>query len=275
MSIHLGLRDQNPEQSASERDVEQLASFLTYLEQRGHRVGTAQAYQRAVSHFLHWRHTLPPDDGPVFCADQMRAFLNEHIPTCRCPGRVVRSQTMLRAALNQFLLMDGQPRLQPSPPPTSTAIANQLRDFDHYLQAVCGLAEQTRRSRCRLIAQFLARVFGSGPVEVARLTPAVLVDTIITWAQDAPPSTASAMVGALRSYLRCLCFQGLLRDNLAATLPAPACWPLTSVPPALSAAELAQFWSAFDRTTPIGQRDYAMARCLADLGLRCHEVADV
>jgi len=41
----------------------------------------------------------------------------------------------------------------------------------------------------------------------------------------------------------------------------------------LSEDELDRFWNAFDCSTPIGKRDYAMARCLTDLALRCHEVS--
>jgi integrase len=36
-----------------------------------------------------------------------------------------------------------------------------------------------------------------------------------------------------------------------------------------------QFWAAFDNTLTDNKRDYAMARCLADMGLRCHEVASM
>jgi integrase len=32
---------------------------------------------------------------------------------------------------------------------------------------------------------------------------------------------------------------------------------------------------AFDRTTATGRRDYSMARCLVDLGLRASEVASL
>jgi integrase len=40
----------------------------------------------------------------------------------------------------------------------------------------------------------------------------------------------------------------------------------------LSDAELEAFLKAFDCADPVGLRDYAMARCLIDLGLRGHEV---
>jgi integrase len=45
------------------------------------------------------------------------------------------------------------------------------------------------------------------------------------------------------------------------------------VPKALAPADIERLLNSFDRTTPIGQRDYAMAHCLVDLGLRAGEVA--
>jgi integrase len=58
-----------------------------------------------------------------------------------------------------------------------------------------------------------------------------------------------------------------------AAVPSIPNWRLASLPKALTDEELRQFLAAFDRTSNIGQRDYAMARCLADLGLRASEVA--
>src|SRR3954449_11797451 len=40
----------------------------------------------------------------------------------------------------------------------------------------------------------------------------------------------------------------------------------------MSEDQLRRFLSGFDRTTPTGRRDYAMARCQVDLGLRASEV---
>jgi integrase len=41
----------------------------------------------------------------------------------------------------------------------------------------------------------------------------------------------------------------------------------------MSDQQLRSFLESFDRSTPVGRRDYAMARCQADLGLRVGEVA--
>lgn len=48
---------------------------------------------------------------------------------------------------------------------------------------------------------------------------------------------------------------------------------MASLPKWLSAEELSRFLGAFDRGTPTGRRDYAIARCFVDLGLRTTEIA--
>jgi integrase len=83
------------------------------------------------------------------------------------------------------------------------------------------------------------------------------------------------MACALRSYLRFLRFSGELVTEVGDAIPTPPNWSLAALPPSLSEADLKRFWGAFDRFTAIGKRDYAMARCLADMALRCHEVADM
>ena len=44
-------------------------------------------------------------------------------------------------------------------------------------------------------------------------------------------------------------------------------------PKHLTNTELDRLFSVFDQTNPTGIRDYAITRCLKDLGLRCSEVA--
>ena len=60
-----------------------------------------------------------------------------------------------------------------------------------------------------------------------------------------------------------------------AAVPKPPNWSLAPLPPSLNNTDMKKFWAAFDTSTSIGKRDYAMARCLADLGLRCNEVASM
>lgn len=48
---------------------------------------------------------------------------------------------------------------------------------------------------------------------------------------------------------------------------------MASLPKWLSAEELTRLLGAFDRSTATGRRDYAIARCFIDLGLRTTEIA--
>jgi site-specific recombinase XerD len=77
---------------------------------------------------------------------------------------------------------------------------------------------------------------------------------------------------ALRSYLCFLQFCGHPTVSLQGAIPRPPSYALSGLPTSLDEVARARFWAAFDHSTPVGKRDYAMARCLADLGLRCCEV---
>jgi site-specific recombinase XerD len=49
-------------------------------------------------------------------------------------------------------------------------------------------------------------------------------------------------------------------------------WAQATLPKGLTDTQLTFFLQSFDLTDPLGRRDYAIARCMTDLGLRCSEV---
>lgn len=275
MSDHPCVRVQPLQSALSSADSDVIDRYVAHLERRGHTASTTKAYRNAVVHFLQWHHIAAPALAETFSTETVCVFLDEHLPACRCVPSVVRSRKTLRAALNQLLAMNGQPRVIQRDVLPPTAIEASVIAFDAYLRDVCGLAVQTRRGRCREARQFLSDLFELGPLVVDHITPSVLIDYVTDRACGARGPTATALVGALRSYLRFLRFGGALVDNLGDAIPLPARLSLAALPPALGDEELARFWAAFDRTTAIGKRDYAMARCLADMALRCHEVAQL
>jgi integrase len=77
----------------------------------------------------------------------------------------------------------------------------------------------------------------------------------------------------LRTYLRFRAFEGDRTEALIAAVPRIPLWRLASLPKGLTDQEIKQFLAAFDHATVTGRRNYAMARCLVDLGLRVGEVA--
>ncbi|WP_429445608.1 tyrosine-type recombinase/integrase [Paraburkholderia sp. WC7.3g] len=64
-------------------------------------------------------------------------------------------------------------------------------------------------------------------------------------------------------------------QELIAAVPGVAGWRLAALPETLSDTQVGQFLNSFGRDTASSLRDYAMARCLADLGLRAAEVVQI
>ncbi len=253
--------------------LSQLANqYSTFLEARGHTQQTSHAYLESTHHFFNWLAQELHGSNEID-AHSVREFLREHLPVCQCQHPAPRHVKTVRAALNQLLLMLGQDRIHASDSPASTAIEASLLQFDAYLRDVCGLAPITRHSRCRYVKQFLTHLFGDKALVYECIDAAKLINFITQQGRHYQSGTLGAVAGALRSYLRFLQFTGAMPATMATAIPSPANWRLATLPPCMSEDEQARFWNAFDSSTAIGKRDYAMARCLADLALRCQEVA--
>ena len=135
------------------------------------------------------------------------------------------------------------------------------------------MTEVTCSYRLQYAREFLGGKFGEGPIDWADLRPADPIAFVDGYAARCRPGTAQVVASSLRSLLRFLQLHGHCAPALVAAVPRiPAGrWivshgrcPMTS---------FAGSWTIFDRSTPAGRRDYAMARCQVDLGLRGGEVA--
>jgi site-specific recombinase XerD len=229
-------------------------------------------YLAAAQHFLRWVEIRPSADREVNQAN-VRLFLETHLPACRC-DRVCKDVKTVRAALHQLLSMTGQGRfLLANARPSSAAIEVSVDDFDRHLRDVRGLADATRWYHRRHARAFLTWRFGSQPLSPAEITPESVVRFVTERAKALRPGSVGVLAYSLRCYVRFLAFEGKVSPSLITAIPRPRNWALATLPPSLDATDLARFLDCFDRSRAIGKRDYAMARCLADLGLRCCEVA--
>jgi integrase/recombinase XerD len=82
-------------------------------------------------------------------------------------------------------------------------IEEELRRYDAYLRDLRGLSPGSRRHDLRIAGRLLRQKFGSGVVDVARLSPAD-VRQFLADQLDArrTPSNAATLALGLRSYLR-------------------------------------------------------------------------
>lgn len=251
-----------------------IRDFSISLKKRGHSEWTRHAYRSALKHFLCWLSKESPHKRTIN-SETVYVFLHQHLPVCNCSPPVRRGYNTIRAALNHLLLILGEDRLLGATTKVPSAIERILHEFDDFQRDVCGLAKSTRVYRQRYIRIFLCWLFGTSRIDSAKITPEILLKFVTDQAVALKPSSVGVLLSSLRSYLRFLQFKGECNIALIASVPRPPNWSLATIPPCLSNAEIEAFWATFDQSTPIGKRDYAMARCLMDLGLRCHEVASL
>lgn len=274
MSKHFTVQDSLNAASESDEQTALTHDFHSHLVARGYANRTLHLYCSAVAHFFNW-HCKAGDSRLCIDSQSVSRFLFDHVPYCDCRHPGSKDLKSIRAALNQLLIMQGEDRLRSTIPLASFAIEIVVTRFDDYLEQVCGLAAATRWYHRRYIRSFLRELYGDTAVNFSHVT----VDTVFQFVNDQARTLKPASVGilaySLRTFLRFLQLEGHDTARLIRAVPKPAIWSLAPLPPSLNAGELKRFWSVFDRHTPIGRRDYAMARCLADLGLRCQEVANL
>jgi integrase/recombinase XerD len=166
-------------------------------------------------------------------------------------------------------------KLSPSPPAKCPArIVRQLRGFDVYSRDVRGLADATRRYDRHHIRQFLEWRFGRGSLHYGQIKPSDLANFLHRRAQVLQASTMRLVAGSLRRFLRYLLMKGKVSVGLEKAILVPSMHRSGALPKVFTAEERRQLLEqGFDRRSETGRRDYAMALCQLELGLRACEVA--
>lgn len=244
-----------------------VASYIEALRNQRYCDHTIRAYLGCLAHFSHWIKTDEVGTSSLD-ASLIERFLHQHLPACTCPAPCYPSVASSGAALKHML------RMLPSAPTEAAAdqVAVELERFGEYLSHICGLAPVTRDRRVHHVGAFLVREFGASTPVIAQLCAERLDTFFAELSSHLRPASLRVVGSSLRSYFRYRALLGESTSALAAALPRIAHWRRATLPKVLSDAELDAFMKAFDCTDPVGLRDYAIARCLLDLGLRGHEV---
>ena len=236
----------------------------------GYAPSTIEKRIGGITHFLYW---FKRKGGRV-CGIKTHVaeqFMVGHLARCRCAKLCVRGPRTMRLALNvllQVLRRRGQ-KVDSRVP--RDGVKAELSVYEAYLTDVCGLTSDTRSTYLGEVKNFLTMQFGAGKVDSAILTPEAVRRFIKE--MSSRRSHLHHVVVALRSYFRFKAAGGMQAARLLAAIPKTAQWRLARLPKTLTPVETARLLASFDRTTRQGRRDYAMARCLTDLGLRAGETA--
>jgi len=252
-----------------------LFDFALYLRGTGYARKSLHQLLAVVEHFSRWMST---QSLRVRDLDEavVERFVRSHLPRCRCPKPAPRARIHYRSALRLLLsFLREHAALRSKPPGRLYGFGKLLIQYDDYLNRVAGLTEGTRDDRLRYAREFLRWRFGRDRVQPRSLSPTDANRFLRKRASGLKPASVRAAASSLRSLMRFLHSTGRMDRRLAEAVMCPPPWPHSPVPDTLSEAELEAFLSSFDRNTPLGRRDFAIALCLCLLGLRASEVASL
>lgn len=242
-----------------------VAPYIEGLRSQRYADRTIRVYLGCLAHFSYWIKTEEVEVAS-FNSSLVKRFLLSHLPACTCPAPCYCTFSNSGAALRHLL------RMLPRERAASNPVTVELERFGEYLSNICGVATATRDGRLQHVGAFLVREFGTQTPDISQLSAAQLDAFFAELSSHLRPASLRAVCNSLRSYFRYRALLGESTAALAAALPRIADWRRATLPKVLSDAELEAFLKAFDCADPVGLRDYAIARCLLDLGLRGHEV---
>ena len=252
---------------------QQIRKLICYLHDCGYQPETIRSYVQKVEHFGIW---LKANGIKVRCVnkDTINSFLDGHLPNCRCALPCSRSLKDVRAALNGLLCVLPSHNQKPRKK-CITPVEKEIDRFKMYMDDVCGLSSSTIHYRMRNTAEFLTDIFGNRQIKHQNITPRQIMKYVSKKAKQYKPGSTKVLTCSLRCYFRFLQFEGKCSCNLVGAVPTVPNWKLATLPKTMTKEQLFRFLASFDRKTPSGQRDYAIALCFLELGIRAFEVKDI
>jgi len=252
-------------------DLDELADELKRL---GYRPSTIQTHLRAAGHFAYWLGREHIELARLSETTIVR-FVEEHLPSCRCRVPRATRSDIQSVAPHLLKVLRARGRALLPRPVALTPIDAILCSFTDHLQKNRGAVPSTCERYVRDVRPFLEKTFGAGSFESSRLTAAALRTFVTERATRQSSGAGRQTATALSHFLRFLHLQGLGDGQLVCTVPTVRSTRHSTLPVPLSSAQLRQLLESIDRGKPAGLRDHAIVLCLAHLGLRAKEVAEL
>jgi site-specific recombinase XerD len=247
--------------------------FVEHLHSGRYATSTIHTYLGVLAHFGYWAKFRPYTLKEIN-KQLIDEFILSHLPSCDCPGRCRRHHRDATSALN-VLLFVGRQQGHIQPDTTEyTEVDEEIERFRHYLLHVRAVASSTCRSMLKHTRVLLAdKLDDTGGLR--QLTIHDIETFVMGFAQHWNPASLKEIRASVKNYLKFRALQGESTEALIAALPVIAGGNRPKLPKTLTEVQLQLFMQAFDQLQLTGQRDYAIARCLVDLGLRGQEVAQL
>ncbi len=249
----------------------QISNFKAFLNKKGYSSLVVKRYSQRVKEFLKCEEVdfvLRTDQKKL--KEVISKFLQK-IPLSSQKGTI---QASLHAYY--YFLTDEQifKRLSISDFKIDISIESEIDRFRMYLTEVAQLSENTITSQCNTVKIFLYSSFPEKNFLPERITIEHVRTYLTNTISHLTTASKKTIITRIRSYVRFLQFKDGLKLEEILQLPmTPPVWKRAGIPKYLTESEINDLFSSYDCTKTSGIRDYAIARCLKDLGLRCSEVA--
>jgi integrase/recombinase XerD len=171
---------------------------------------------------------------------------------------------VLQAYFDERGLLPGELTLEAPP---------ELTGYQQYLTVLRGLASGTIADHLTTVSEFLHFVADKRPpIGLGQLTPSDLEAFVQQVAARVSRATLQHVVAHLRSFLRWLAAHGAAPRELDSQIDTPRVYRQEQLPRALRWETVRTLLASIDRTSAVGQRDYAMLLLIATYGLRSSEI---
>lgn len=151
------------------------------------------------------------------------------------------------------------------------SIEDLLAEFDRYLDGRCGCVEATRKNYQREARAFLVRVFPARRIDWGKLTAERVAEFVSDRARKLSFVSRQSPATAMRSFLRFLAGEGLIRAGLEGAIPPIGRSKHATIPRHVAPEQLEGILALCSGEGPGGMRDRAMLLLCARLGLRPSE----
>ena len=173
-----------------------------------------------------------------------------------------------------FLQMQGH--LQPERPQPATRSEKEISCYLKYLRKDCGMADSTCDSYRRQIQRLLNFIaFDRNQNAISKLTLADIHRYLCSLSGQYQRKTMQHVIGCIRGFLRFQFMRGIISTPLHLQIESVRTYCEEHLPYPVSWPELQRILLRIDRSTPLGQRDYAVLLLAASYGLRASDVANL
>lgn len=252
-------------------DEKQIINFQEHLVKEGYSALVIRQYIRKVKEFLKC-------EGAYSVQRTDHEELKEVISRYLANTPLSSQKSTIQAALHAFYyFLTGNQifrRLNISAFDVDMSIEAEIERFRTYLIEIAKLSDNTITSQCGTVKMFLYCSFPNKDFSPKKITVDHVRKYLIGPLRHISKASKKSMITRIRSYIRFLEFKDGFKSEEILKLPMSSpVWKRANVSKYLTDSEIDALFESYDRSTLTGIRDYTIARCLKDLGLRCSEVA--